>query len=154
MASEDFASRPAENPASGPVGHILQQARDVAYKMGEAAQSKVRLQLDEQRHGLADGVEHVSEAVSRAAGTLEQKGHATAADYAERASSLLHEYASWLQDKTLDDLAVELGNAVRRRPALLLAGFFALGFLTARFLKSTSSEAATHPDGPARADRA
>jgi hypothetical protein len=137
MANRDFASPPGDE--TGAVQSVLGQARDVALNMARKAKSGLRSRLDDRRHDLAEGIDDLGAAVAGAAGKLEQQGHPSIAGYAQRAGKALQQYSSRLGEKSLDDIADDLGRAIQQRPGLLLAGCFLVGFVTARLLKSSDS---------------
>lgn len=140
MSERENGSHHEEPDAPPQVGSILQQAREVAYKVAARAREGVRAQIDGQRQGLADGLTQMERAVEQAADSLHQTGHDTIAGYVDRAVRVLHGSAVWVSTHTLEEVGHDLERQVRERPLLFMAGFFALGFLSARVLRSSGSK--------------
>lgn len=140
MSERDNGSHHEEPEAPPRGGSILQQARDVAYKVAARAREGVRAQIDGQRHGLAEGLTQMEKAVEQAADSLHQTGHDTMAGYVERAVTVLHRSAVWVSTHTLEQMGRDLERQMRERPVLFMTGFFVLGFMSARVLRSSRGE--------------
>jgi hypothetical protein len=97
-----------------------------------------------QLHGLA-------EALHDAAGHLHHKGGDFAARTADRAATGLDRFAERLERSTLRDMMRDTEHYAQRRPDVFLGSAFALGFMAARFLKSSGQRATeeTAQDPPA-----
>ena len=57
--------------------------------------------------------------------------------YADQAANKLEEISHYLENASLRDVATRAENFARREPAFFIGGAVALGFLSARFLKSS-----------------
>jgi len=63
--------------------------------------------------------------------------------YVERAADQIEQISDYLRDRNVEDFIDDAQDMARRQPALFVGGAFALGFLMARFLKSSSSGGAS-----------
>lgn len=97
--------------------------------MSQAASQKTRL---------AQGIEDVASAVGQVGVQLRQKDRTQVADYAETAVGQLNQLSGYLRQQDVGQIVEDAQEMIRRRPALVLGGAFALGLLGARFLKSSS----------------
>lgn len=57
--------------------------------------------------------------------------------YADQAANKIEEISHYLENASLNDVATRVEDFARREPALFIGGAVALGFLGARFLKSS-----------------
>jgi hypothetical protein len=60
--------------------------------------------------------------------------------YADQAANKIEELSRYLENASLNDVAGRIENFARREPALFIGGAVALGFLGARFLKSSQRD--------------
>lgn len=115
---------------------VQQQASQATATLREQAKS----QMSGQKERAAGQLQGVVSALEETAGALRQQDRYGIADYTDGAAQQLQRIAGQLEQKDIDQLLREAGNAVRRRPGLFLGGAFAVGILGARFLKSSSPE--------------
>ena len=162
----DTSSTPATAAASGSngssattpagiAGPIVDQAKQQAQKViehtqrsageaiGQAKQkttSWVELQLD----SAADSLSSLANTVRDASAQFRTTDPAHMGQVAEVATGVadaVDNVSTHLRDATVDDILTETNTFARHQPALFLGGAFAVGFLLARFLKSTSASA-------------
>lgn len=87
----------------------------------------------------ADGLNSVSRAISDVAPQVEERFGATYGDYARRASAKIDQAASALNDKSVDELADAARDAVRKNPAIAVAGAAVVGFMLSKLFSSSNS---------------
>jgi len=58
--------------------------------------------------------------------------------YAEQAAEMVDQVAGYLRTKDIDQIVGQAEDLARQRPAVFLGAAFAIGFMAARFLKSTT----------------
>ena len=75
---------------------------------------------------------------------LRNEHHDTVAQYVEQAANQVERWSSQLRDKDLGELVEDAQRLARRQPALFIGSAFALGLLSARFLKSSPHRGAPH----------
>ncbi len=67
--------------------------------------------------------------------------------YADRAADRVERVSGYVRETEVDQMVDEARGFARRRPAIFLGSAATLGFLVARFLKSSSQEAASGSQG-------
>jgi hypothetical protein len=86
-------------------------------------------------------------ALRETAQQLRKQGQAPIAQYADKTSDQVERFSGYLRETEVDEMVEEARGFARSRPGLFLGGALALGFLGARFLKSSSQEAAGGGNG-------
>lgn len=136
---------------------IVDQAKQQAQKViehtqrsaGEAigqARTKTTSWIETQLDMAADNLNNVAGAVRDTGAQLrtqDPKNLAQIADLASGAAEAVENVSTRLRDATVDDMIAETSQLARQQPALFIGGAFVIGFLLARFLKSTSSAGST-----------
>lgn len=120
---------------------VSRAADDVAATGRETlgnAQGRIRSLLEQQTGRAADQLGGVANALHKAAEQLNEENGGVVADYAEQAASRVERVADMLRDATVDDIVGEVEGFARRQPEVFIGAAFAIGFLAARFLKSSS----------------
>ena len=117
-----------------------QQANDLASRGGE----QVKSQLANQKHDAAQRLTPITVALRETAQQLRKQGQAPVAQYADKTSDQVERFSGYLRETEVDELVDQARGFARGRPAIFLGGAVALGFLGARFLKSSSQEASSN----------
>ncbi|PWC80197.1 hypothetical protein TSH100_30320 [Azospirillum sp. TSH100] len=127
------------------------------------AQGRIRSLLEQQTGRAADQLGGVANALHKAAEQLNQENGGVAADYAEQAAGRVERVADMLRDANVDDIVGEVEGFARRQPEVFIGAAFAVGFLAARFIKSssdrrmhrasTSRQSTAHPSQSVRTAR-
>jgi len=102
------------------------------------AQGRIRSLLEQQTGRAADQLGGVAQALHKAAEQLNEENGGVVADYAEQAASRVERVADMLRDASVDDIVGEVEGFARRQPEVFIGAAFAVGFLAARFLKSSN----------------
>jgi hypothetical protein len=68
---------------------------------------------------------------------LRDQQHASASQYIERAAEEVDRLASYLDTRNVSEIVHQVEDLARRQPAVFVGGAVAVGFLAARFLKSS-----------------
>jgi hypothetical protein len=113
---------------------VKQQAKDMANQTKERGKTM----LEQQKGAAAGQVDSVAHALRTTAGQLQGEGQQRTGDYVGMIADQLETTARQLKEKNLDELMRDVQNVARRSPATFIAGSVAVGFLLARFLKSSS----------------
>jgi hypothetical protein len=124
---------PADSARGSGLSGVAQQAASLA-----------RDQVSEGLGHAADGVEHVANLADQAGQNLRQNDQDALAQYASRAADRLEQFATHLRETPPEQLLAETEQALKRQPALILAGSVALGLLAARVFKHTGSDTTKH----------
>ena len=129
--------------------HLAQQARQQAGELANRGGEQVKSQLANQKHEASQRLTPVQVALRETAQQLRKQGQTPVAQYADRASDQVERFSGYLRETSVDEITDQARGFARSRPALFLGGALTLGFLVARFLKSSSQEAASVGGGSA-----
>lgn len=121
--------------------HITRQARQQAGEMATRGGEQVKSQLANQKHEASQRLTPIQVALRETAQQLRKQGQAPIAQYADKTSDQVERFSGYLRETEVDEMVEEARGFARSRPGLFLGGALALGFLGARFLKSSSQEA-------------
>ncbi|MDQ4128585.1 MAG: hypothetical protein M3151_11660 [Actinomycetota bacterium] len=131
------------------LNQLVNQANDLASRGGEQVKAEwdnqqggeqIRSRLDDQKHQAAQRVVPVQTALRETAQQLRKQGQGSVAGYADGAAERVERFSGYLRETDVDEMVDEARSFARRRPALFLGSAATLGFLTARFLKSSERE--------------
>jgi hypothetical protein len=95
-------------------------------------------QLTTQKDRATDGIGNVAQAVRQSTQQLRDQQHETIAQYVEKAADQLERFSANLRNRNVTDIVDEVQRFARRQPAVFIGSAFALGVLSARFLKSSA----------------
>jgi len=140
------ASGSAAGAAAGAAGGIVDEARDVASRLGasakeltsevaRSAQDMVKGEVGKRTEKGAEDLSQVAHALRRSGRDLDDN---LAAPYVERVADQIERASDYLRTAEPAQMLTTVQNFARREPALFLGGAFAIGFLGARFMKSSS----------------
>jgi ElaB/YqjD/DUF883 family membrane-anchored ribosome-binding protein len=144
------ADMPLIEQAKEQTQQVVQQAGQKAGQVMDQARDQVKSQLTGQKDRATDGLGTIAEALRRTGDQLRTQDQAMVGRYAEQAAEAVEGFSEYLREKDVDDLVREVESFARRQPAVFLGSAFALGFLAARFLKSSNQRAyagSTQGDG-------
>lgn len=130
---------PLTEQAKNAVSEVAQQTRQQAGDLVNQARDQVRTQISSQKDALAGGVGSLAQALRQSSGQLQGQEQALVAPVIDRAAQVAEGLSGYLQEHSLEDLVGEVESFARREPVLFLGGAFALGFVAARFLKTSSA---------------
>ncbi|MDQ2694398.1 MAG: hypothetical protein M3Z21_03280 [Pseudomonadota bacterium] len=154
------AQRPAtadslKTEARAKAQEVGQEVTAEARRLMEDAKSRGESLLAEQKRATADEVAGVAQALRKSAQEMHQQEHPPLiTPYLERTADSIDRMASALRERDLNSLVRQVENFARRQPALFLGGAVAVGFLLARFLRSSALHSEydyvrPHTTGPA-----
>jgi len=121
---------------------LIDQAKETASQAYDAVTDKAATKLDEQKSTLSGGLSTVAESVRQVgenlnSSTTESGLAEAAAKYTNTAAQKLEDVAGYFETRNVREMARDLEGFARRNPAVFLGAAFGLGFLAARFLKSS-----------------
>lgn len=126
---------------SDKAGQLADQAKDALGDTVDNVREKAVSQVDQQKSRAADTLNTVAGAVRQTGDQLRQQDQGTVAQYVDSAANQIERLATYLNNRDVNDMAIELQHFARRQPALFIGGAFLAGMLAARFLKSSSQQA-------------
>lgn len=122
----------------------------------DEVRGQVTSTVNVQKDRAAAGLGGVADAIRHAGDELRARNEGLAG-YIDRASDQLRQLADQIREKGAEDIAADVAEFGRRRPAIFIGGAFIIGLGLARFLKSTApreelsgsrSQGATPSAGP------
>jgi hypothetical protein len=119
---------------------MVQQAQEKAGQLVDQAKDQVKTQLSSQKERAAGTLGSVAEALRQTGENLRQGEQAPVGDLASSAANWIDQFSGSLRDKDVDQMLAEAESFARRNPTVFIGSAFALGFLAARFLKSSSAD--------------
>jgi hypothetical protein len=126
-------SRPDEPSAQEP--KVV--AQEQAGKLVDIAREQATTQLATQKTRAASSLGSLAMVLHDASRQLRDQDDATLVTYVETTAGQLDRLANMLNEQDVEQLLQTTEQFARRQPALFLASAFALGFVGARFLKSS-----------------
>lgn len=121
----------------GDVSRMSEDATQAGRDSVSSAQGRIRSLLEQQSHRAADQLGSVANALHKAAEQLSDENNGTAARYAGQAADRVEQVADMLRNSTVDDMVGQVERFARRQPEVFVGAAFAVGFLFARFIKSS-----------------
>ena len=109
----------------------------IVNEIASAAQSAASSVVDEQKARAAQQVGVVAEALHAAARTFEQSQSPVAAEYINSAARQVDAFVESIGARRWTEIAGDLEEMARHRPARFISGAVLLGFIAARLLTAT-----------------
>lgn len=107
-------------------------------KTADQAQHAAKSALEGQKGRAAQGLGSVASAIRQTGEQMRDQDQETAAHYLEKMAGQVERFSHDLRDQNMDQIIKNAENFARRRPELVIGGAVALGFVLARFLKSST----------------
>ncbi|WP_353859546.1 hypothetical protein [Azospirillum formosense] len=123
--------------SSHDINRMAGEAADAGRNTLGDAQGRIRSLLEMQTDRAADQLGSVANALHKAAEQLNDENNGTAAHYAGQAADRVERVADMLRNSTVDDMVGQVERFARRQPEVFVGAAFAVGFLFARFVKSS-----------------
>ncbi len=117
---------------------IPQGLKGLAEGIVEQAKHVAETKVTDQKTKVADGLGDIAHALRQATSARHEPVVDAVKPYVDKAADRLENVSTYVQDKTLKDMAKDLEDFARREPALFLGGALAIGLIGGRFLKSAS----------------
>lgn len=126
-------------PYTGTVGEepsrkerLISQGKERASAVGGQAKRKAFSKVDERKSELSESLDRIAKSIDEVGEGMsgpESRVVSTVAEYVRKAKGVIDE-------RSTDELANMAVSELKQRPAAVIAGCFALGFMGARLLKS------------------
>lgn len=138
-------STPPLDQAKQNVRNTLDQAKEkvgpAVAQVKEQAATQIQSTLSTQKDACAESLTGIAQAFRSTADNLRQSDQAPIGQYAETVAGWVDSATGYLNERDVNEIVRDVEGLARRQPALFIGTAFALGFLAARFLKSSSSQA-------------
>ena len=123
---------------------LIDQAKSTAGQAYGVAAEKATEKIEEKKGDLASGLTSVADTIRQVSSTLretdEQTGVTdTAAKYSDSLARQIEQISNYFERNDVRAMVSDVEDFARKNPVVFIGGAFALGFLAARFLKSSSS---------------
>ena len=136
MASSDMGSQSQQGGADQ--SSAVDQAKSEAGRLTQAARSRTMSYLEERKSLLAENVGGMASAARSAAEQFDEHGNRAVADYIQRAADGLERFSDAVRHRDISSLMGDAEDFARRQPAVFIGAGVAVGFMLARFLRSSS----------------
>lgn len=137
------AAAPLADQVKEQTQQAVQQGQQYAGQAVGLVSTKLKATLAEQKDSLATSITDAAQLLKQNGGSFRSQGLGVlAAPYLDQAADKLTEVGSTIQQKSIDEVIQDTENFGRTQPAYFLAAAAVIGFAAARFLKSSSAQAA------------
>ena len=124
--------------------NLMEQVKNTAAGAYGTATSKATEKLEEQKSTLTSSLTSVAETVRKLGRNLGEEGpesglSSSAATYTDTAAQKIEQAAKYFERHDVEAIYHDVEDLARQNPAIFIGGAFALGFLAARFLKSSNT---------------
>jgi len=131
----------------GTTGDSRASERGLGDELRQLVRDRAYEQIDSQKERATANLGTLAGAVRGMTQQLRDNNQPRLADYVSRAADELDRWSTHIREQDLDGAVRELQNFARRRPAVFIGVAFGAGVLAARFLKSSSDNAASRMGG-------
>ncbi|HVE56888.1 MAG TPA: hypothetical protein VNB22_08665 [Pyrinomonadaceae bacterium] len=131
---------------------IYDQAKSTVGQAYGAATKRATEVLDEQKGTLAGGLTSVADSIKQVGENLnstdeQNKITETAAKYTNSLATQIENISGYFERKEVREMVSDIESFARKYPAYFIGGALALGFVAARFLKSSNPKQLTKGSG-------
>jgi hypothetical protein len=122
---------------------LIQQVKSTASDAYETATTKANEKLEEHKSNLSSGLSNVATNIRQlgsnlsGAGSNDQVSRITS-EFSSTAAKKIEQAADYFERKDINAMYRDVEGLARNNPAWFIGGAFALGFLAARFFKSSA----------------
>jgi len=127
--------------AKDTAGQVVDQAKDTAGQVADQAKQQATSRLESQKDRTVDTLVTVAQALRQTGQHLHEHEQTAVGGYVEQAAERVDALTHYLRTRDVPALLAETEDFARRKPGLFLSGAVALGFIGARFLKSSGQRA-------------
>jgi ElaB/YqjD/DUF883 family membrane-anchored ribosome-binding protein len=131
---------PANDQPQGKAQEVADKAQQQVGEATSRARDQVRDQVNRRSSEAGERVQSTAADVRSVADELRRQGKDTPAKYAEQAADRAERLGGYLHEADGDRILRDVEDFGRRNPWAVVAGGLALGFMTSRLLKASSSE--------------
>lgn len=130
--------------AKGIVSQVKESGGRIAGEAIGQVKEKASVKIDEQKNNLAQNLGGVAQTIRHLGENLKSTEipagvASTTAEYGDKLAQQVEQFSNYLEKHNVGQMMKDVENFARRNPAYFIGGAFLLGFLGARFLKSSSN---------------
>lgn len=121
----------------------VQQGQQIATRAWETGRGQFKAILNGKKNDFATRLDDMAKVFQQSGSVLREQGHAGSAQMAERLADRVSQATTAVRDKEIDEIIADTEDFARHQPALFFSVVGLLGFVLARFLKSSGRSLAT-----------
>lgn len=148
MANAHDSHTLAGQDAADTARNAKETLKQEGQRLAEGVKAKAGGVVAEQKDVASGYLTDISEAINDLTSTLDRQGHGAIAHYTRSAADELRRMGHAIGERDFNDLAREVTDFAKRRPALFFGGAFAIGFGLARFLASSRPRSSNYGAEP------
>ena len=137
-SSQDDSNSDGQTQAQGGfVDAAKDKIQQLASQARETASGQAESRFSSGKTKATQTLGSVAQTLKSSGQQLRDQQQAGIGKYADQAANKIEEISHYLENASLNDVATRVENFARREPAFFIGSAVALGFLSARFLKSS-----------------
>jgi uncharacterized membrane protein len=113
------------------------QGQDMVRSFTDQVREQATTRLHDQKMQAADGISGLAEAFRQTSTSLREGDQGALAGYVDQAADQVERFAGYLQQHEIQDFVGEMEAFARRQPLAFIGIAFGVGFVAARFFKSS-----------------
>jgi len=125
----------------------VQEGRRMAGEMMDQARDQIKSSVITQKDRAAESLDSITTALLSMADSMNQQQHPMIGQCTSSAAEMVDGVTAYLKSRDVDEIIHDVEGYARRNPAVFLGTAFALGFMAARFLKSSGQGTYTGTTG-------
>ncbi|MFL5733544.1 MAG: hypothetical protein ACJ78Q_10115 [Chloroflexia bacterium] len=130
-----------KDQAQAKTGEVIDQAKEKTGQVIGQVQEQAKSQVETQKGRAAESLGGVAQALRQTGQQMRDQDNAQVAQFTDTAANQIEKISTFLRERDVNDMVVEVERFARRQPALFIGGALALGLLGARFLRSSGERA-------------
>ena len=143
------SSRSTTSGLSKSVSSTTAELKDSAREMKDQAVDKAKSMFSGQKDQAVGELSAVAQALHRTGSELENE-HPTVGKFTRQTASKIESFVRTIEDKEPDQILSDVKRMARNNPAAFIGGAMALGFIAARFLKTSAPDDDFYGDASSR----
>ena len=137
--SDTAASPRSTSGLSNSVSSTASELKDSAREIKDQAVDKARSMFSGQKDQAVGELSAVAQALHRTGSDL-QSEHPTVGKFTHQTASKIESFVRTIEDKEPEQILSDVKRMARNNPAVFIGGAVALGFIAARFLKTSGPD--------------
>jgi ElaB/YqjD/DUF883 family membrane-anchored ribosome-binding protein len=147
LKSSNFTvSGSSTEPPAGTPASTVDQAQHAAGQVARGVKRQATSQLESQKDRATDGLVILAQALRQTGQHLHEQEQGTIAGYVEQTAQRVEELTKHLRARDIRQLVTDTEDLARRSPGVFVGAALAIGFVGARFLKSSGKRADVERD--------